>query len=118
MRAGDALASVVHRTRCQQRDRAQVETKFTPAHGHARRVDQRRQDSEQHQFRCQLDTRQARVNASKMPAMTRRMEGVVLNRRAMIATTTSTAAATECLNRRCHESHGRMNVVVGLSQLR
>jgi hypothetical protein len=42
MRAGDALASVVHRTRCQQRERAQVEKKFTPAHGHARRVDQRR----------------------------------------------------------------------------
>jgi hypothetical protein len=46
-------------TECQQRNRAQVETKFTPAHGHARQVDQRRQDSEQHQFRRQLDTRQA-----------------------------------------------------------
>ena len=43
----------------QQRDRAQVETEFAPAHGDAGRIDQRRQDAEQHQLRRQLDPRQA-----------------------------------------------------------
>ena len=43
----------------QERDRAQVETEFAPAHRHAGGIDQRRQDAEQHQFRSQLDPRQA-----------------------------------------------------------
>ena len=43
----------------QQRDRAQIEAEFAPAHGDAGRIDQRRQDAEQHQFRRQLDARQA-----------------------------------------------------------
>jgi len=43
----------------QQRDRPQIETKLAPAHDDARRVDQRRQDPEQHQFRGELYPRQA-----------------------------------------------------------
>ena len=43
----------------EQRDRAQVETEFAPAHGDAGRIDQRRQDAEQHQFRRQRNPRQA-----------------------------------------------------------
>ena len=43
----------------EQQDRAQVEAELPPAHGDARRVDQRRQDPEQHQFRSELDPRQA-----------------------------------------------------------
>ena len=43
----------------EQRDRAQVEAEFAPAHGDAGRIDQRRQNAEQHQFRRQLDPRQA-----------------------------------------------------------
>ena len=43
----------------EQRDRAEIKAEFAPAHGKARRVDQRRQDAEQHQFRRQYDTRQA-----------------------------------------------------------
>ena len=35
----------------QERDRAQVEPEFTPAHGDASRIDQRWQDAEQDQFR-------------------------------------------------------------------
>ena len=48
-----------HGAKGQQRDRAQIETEFAPAHGDARRIDQRRQDAEQHQLRRQLDPRQA-----------------------------------------------------------
>ena len=43
----------------EQRDRAQIEAEFAPAHGDAGRIDQRRQDAEQHQFGRQLDARQA-----------------------------------------------------------
>ena len=46
-------------TEREQRDRAQIETKFAPAHGDARRIDQRRQDAEQHKFRRELNPRQA-----------------------------------------------------------
>ena len=51
----------------EQRDRAQVEAEFAPAHGDARRIDQRRQDAEQHQFGRELDARQA-GNESKPDA--------------------------------------------------
>ena len=43
----------------EQRDRAQVEAELAPAHRHAGRIDQRRQDAEQHQLGRQLDARQA-----------------------------------------------------------
>ena len=42
-----------------QRDRPQIELEFTPAHGNAGRIDQRRQNAEQYQFRRQFDARQA-----------------------------------------------------------
>ena len=44
--------------KAKQRDRPQVETKFAPAHGNAGRINQRRQDAEQHQFRREFDPRQ------------------------------------------------------------
>ena len=42
----------------EQRDRAEVEAEFAPAHRHAGRIDQRRQQHQQHQFRRELDRRQ------------------------------------------------------------
>ena len=49
-----------HAAESEQRDRPQIETEFAPAHGDAGRIDQRRQDHQQHQFRRQFDFRQAR----------------------------------------------------------
>ena len=48
-----------HGAERQQRDRPQVEPELAPAHGDAGRIDQRRQNTEQHQLRRQLDPRQA-----------------------------------------------------------
>ncbi len=44
----------------QQRDDAQVEAEFAPAHRDAGRIDQRRQHQQQHQFRGQFHRRHAR----------------------------------------------------------
>ena len=44
----------------QQDDRAQVEFELAPAHGDARRIDQRRQHHQQHQFGRQFHRRHAR----------------------------------------------------------
>jgi hypothetical protein len=56
---GHRTAGEDHTTDRQQRDRPQIETKLAPAHGNARRVDQRRQDPEQNQFRSEFDPQQA-----------------------------------------------------------
>jgi hypothetical protein len=47
-----------HAAEGEQCDRPQVETEFTPAHGEAGRIDQRRQDHQQHEFWRQLHLRQ------------------------------------------------------------
>ena len=44
-----------HAAEGEQRDRPQVEPELAPAHGDAGRIDQRRQDHQQHQFRRQFD---------------------------------------------------------------
>ena len=48
-----------HATERQQRDRAQIEAKFAPAHGDTGRIDQRRQDAVEDEFRSKHDPRQA-----------------------------------------------------------
>ena len=48
-----------HAAERQQRDRAQIEAKLAPAHGDAGRIDQRRQDAVEDEFRSQHDPRQA-----------------------------------------------------------
>ena len=60
MRGGrDRAGGEHHAAEREQRDRPQVEPEFAPAHGDAGRIDQRRQQHEQHHFRRQLDLRQA-----------------------------------------------------------
>ena len=48
-----------HAAEGQQRDRPQVEAELAPAHRHAGRVDDRRQEDQEHEFRRELDRRQA-----------------------------------------------------------
>ena len=61
MRGGcDRAGGEEHAAESEQRDRPQVEMEFAPAHGDAGRVDQRRQDHQQHDFRRQLYFRQSR----------------------------------------------------------
>ncbi len=48
-----------HRAEGEQRDRPQIEAEFAPAHRHAGRIDQRRQQHQQHQIRRKFDRRQA-----------------------------------------------------------
>ncbi len=49
-----------HAAEGEQADRPQIELELAPAHGNAGRIDQRRQDDEQHHFRRQRHFRQAR----------------------------------------------------------
>ena len=57
---GDRAGGEHHAAECQQCDGPEVEAELAPAHRDAGRVDQRRQDDEQHDLRCQLDAWQAR----------------------------------------------------------
>ncbi len=59
-RRRDGAGGKDHAADRQQHDRAQVRAKLTPAHGDARRIDQRRQHHQQYQFRRQLQCRHAR----------------------------------------------------------
>ena len=59
-RGGDREGGEDHAADRQQDDRAEVEFEFAPAHGDARRIDQRRQHHQQHQFGRQFQRRHAR----------------------------------------------------------
>ena len=58
-RGGDREGGEDHAADRQQDDRAQVGLEFAPAHGNARRIDQRRQHQQQHQFGRQFHRRHA-----------------------------------------------------------
>ena len=56
---GDRAGGEHHAAEREQRDRPQVEAELAPAHRHAGRIDQRRQQHQQHELRRELDRRQA-----------------------------------------------------------
>ena len=79
----------------QQCNWPQVELEFTPAHGDAGGINQRRQYHQQYDFRREFDLgKTLGTNATPIPATTSRIDGAIFRRLA----TTATAASTASMN--------------------